>query len=108
MPTAANQDFKTGTALDELNHIVEQAEALLRSLGEDGGEAAAAVRQRVTETLNDAKAKLAAAAEQAEEVVETFAERADGYVRQNPWQALALAALLGGVAAYLIAKARRG
>ena len=45
-------------AIEELNRIVEQAESLLRSLGAEGGEAAEAVRERVSQTLNQAKSKL--------------------------------------------------
>jgi ElaB/YqjD/DUF883 family membrane-anchored ribosome-binding protein len=91
-------------AIEELNRIVEQAESLLRSLGAEGGEAAEAVRERVTQTLEQAKSKLKATASNAEEVVESLADRADGYVRGNPWQAVAIAALLGGVVALLMTK----
>ena len=94
-------------AIEELNRIVDQAETLLRSLGEQGGEAAAAVRERVTQTLHQAQARLAATATEAEQVAEHLADRADGYVRSNPWQAVALAALLGGVVALLISKSSR-
>ena len=94
-------------AIEELNRIVDQAETLLRSLGEQGGEAAAAVRERVTQTLHQAQARLAATATEAEQVAENLADRADGYVRSNPWQAVALAALLGGVEALLISKSSR-
>ena len=94
-------------AIEELNHIVDQAESLLRSLGEQGGEAAEAVRGRVTQTLNQAKARLADVAVDAEKVAESLADRADEYVRTNPWQAVALAALLGGVAALLVTKSTR-
>jgi ElaB/YqjD/DUF883 family membrane-anchored ribosome-binding protein len=94
-------------AIEELNHIVDQAEALLRSLGEQSGEAAEAVRGRVTQTLNQAKAKLADVAVDAEQVAESLADRADEYVRTNPWQAVALAALLGGVVALLVTKSTR-
>jgi ElaB/YqjD/DUF883 family membrane-anchored ribosome-binding protein len=108
MHAPANQEFKAADpAIEELNRIVEQAETLLRSLGEGGGEAADAVRQRVTQTLNDAKARLAATAEEATQVAQGLADRADAYVRKHPWQAVALAALLGGVATYLIAKSVR-
>ena len=91
-------------AIEELNRIVEQAESLLSSLGAESGEAAEAVRERVSQTLQQAKSKLAATASEAEEVVESLADRADGYVRSNPWQAVAIAALLGGVITLLISK----
>lgn len=94
-------------AIEELNRIVDQAEALLTSLGEQSGEAVEAVRGRVTQTLQQAKARLAETATDAEQVVDSLADRADDYVRKNPWQAVALAALLGGVLTLLITKSTR-
>ena len=112
MQVPANQpEFKAAVdpAVDELNRIVDQAEALLRSLGEQTGDAAEGVRERVNETLAQARARLAATSSEAEKVVNTLADRADDYVRRNPWQAVALAALLGGVVTFLLSKSlRRG
>lgn len=107
MPDTANKPEPNNTvdpAVEELNRIVEQAESLLKSLGAEGGEAAEAVRARVSQTLNQAKSKLAATASNAEEVAVSLADRADDYVRSNPWQAIAIAALLGSVVTLLIAK----
>ena len=107
MQVPANQpEFAAAVdpAVEELNRIVDQAEALLRSLGTESGEAAEAVRHRVTQTLQQAKAKLAATASDAEEVAVGLAERADGFVRANPWQSIAIAALLGSVVTLLISK----
>jgi ElaB/YqjD/DUF883 family membrane-anchored ribosome-binding protein len=91
--------------VEELNRIVEQAESLLKTLGTEGGEAAEAVRDRVTETLQQARARLATTVAEAEQVAESLADRADDYVRTNPWQSVAIAALLGGVVTLLITKA---
>jgi len=110
MHVPANQpEFKAAAdpAIEELNRIVEQAEALLRSLGTETGDAAAAVRERVSQTLQQAQARLATTASEAEEVAQSLADRADDYVRRNPWQAVAIAALLGGVVTFLIAKSTR-
>lgn len=93
--------------VEDLNRIVAQAEELLRQVGDETGEAAEAVRERVTQTLNQARAKLAATAVETEQLAETLAERADRYVRANPWHSVALAALLGGVLTLLIAKLAR-
>ena len=110
MHVPANQpEFKEAVdpAIEELNRVVEQAEALLRSLGAETGDAAEAVRERVTQTLNQAKTRLATTASEAEQVAVSLADRADDYVRRNPWQAVAIAALLGGVVTFLIAKTTR-
>jgi ElaB/YqjD/DUF883 family membrane-anchored ribosome-binding protein len=110
MQVPANQpEFKAAAdpAIDELNRIVDQAETLLRSLNEQTGEAAEAVRERVSETLTHARARLAATASDAEKAATSLADRADEYVRRNPWQAVAVAALLGGVITFLLAKTLR-
>jgi ElaB/YqjD/DUF883 family membrane-anchored ribosome-binding protein len=106
-PTGSEPAPKADPVVDELNNVINQAEALLRSLGEETGVAAEAVRERVNETLQQAKARLAVTANEAEEAALTLVDRADDYVRRNPWQAVTLAALLGGVVAYLFAKAAR-
>jgi ElaB/YqjD/DUF883 family membrane-anchored ribosome-binding protein len=110
MQSSANQsEFEAAIdpAVEELNRIVTQAEALLQQLGEQTGDAADAVRERVTQTLNQAKAKLAATAVEAEQVAESVAQRADKYVRENPWQSVAIAALLGGAVTLLITRLTR-
>jgi len=109
MHAPANQpEFKAAAdpAIDELNRIVEQAEALLQRLGDETGDAAAAVRERVSQTLEQARARLASTASEAEEVAASLADRADDYVRRNPWQAVAIAALLGGAVAFLLSRPR--
>ena len=110
MHAPANQpEFEASTdpAIEQLNRIVEQAETLLRSLNEQTGETAESVRERVTETLNQAKSRLASTASEAEQAAVSLADRADDYVRRNPWQAVALAALLGGVVTFLMARTLR-
>jgi ElaB/YqjD/DUF883 family membrane-anchored ribosome-binding protein len=97
-------DSAIDSTTEELNRIVEQAEALLQQLGAQSGEAAEAVRERVTQTMNQAKARLAATAAEAEEIVETLSSRTDKYVRANPWTAIAIAALLGGALTLLITR----
>lgn len=114
MQASANQPEFEGAAeqaadeaADELNRIVAQAEQLLEQLGEQTGEAAEAVRERVSQTLHQAKAKLAATAVEVEEVADSMAQRADKYVRTNPWQSVAIAALLGGAVTLLITRLSR-
>ena len=110
MQVPANQpEFKAAVdpAVEELNRIVDQAEALLRSLGEQTGDAAEGVRERVNETLAQARARLAATSTEAEKMVSSLADRTDEYVRRNPWQAVAIAALVGGVVTYLLSKSVR-
>ena len=62
--TVQAKNFENGarnaeSTVIELNRIVAQAEELLKTLGEEGGAAVEAVRQRVLRTVSQAKVKLA-------------------------------------------------
>jgi ElaB/YqjD/DUF883 family membrane-anchored ribosome-binding protein len=103
----AGADPEIDPTVEELNRIVAQAESLLKQVGEESGEAADAVRQRVSQTLEQARAKLAVSADEAGQVAASLADRADHYVRNNPWQSVAIAALLGSAVTLLITKASR-
>ncbi len=106
---SSKSDFESvvDPAIDELNRIVAQAEELLRQVGSDTGEAAEAVRERVTQTLNQARAKLAASAVEAEHIAEDLVDRADQYVRANPWQSVAIAVLLGSALTLMVTRLAR-
>jgi ElaB/YqjD/DUF883 family membrane-anchored ribosome-binding protein len=80
-----------GTLSEELRELVSDAEALLRAgAGTEGGPA----RERIQATLQELRGRLAALEQQ----VGTRAREVDTYVRDNPWQAVAVA---GGVALLL-------
>ncbi|MCB1623428.1 MAG: DUF883 domain-containing protein [Pseudomonadales bacterium] len=91
----------------ELNRIADQAEELLKSLGDTGGEAVAAVRTRVKHTLHEAREKIADQSAKARDTAVRAAHYADDYVQSNPWRSVALGALAGAVATLLIAGALR-
>jgi ElaB/YqjD/DUF883 family membrane-anchored ribosome-binding protein len=94
--------------VEDLNRIVAQAEALLQSLGNESGDVADAVRNRVSQTLQHARTRLAATVEEAAEQADTLVDKADNYVRANPWRAVTIAALLGAAAAWFLVGSRRG
>ena len=83
----------------ELNRVVAQAEELLKTLGEEGGAAAEAVRQRVVRTVNQAKVRLAEAGTRARAVATDAAKATDSYVQENPWKSIAVGAAAGAAVA---------
>jgi len=85
----------------ELNRIITQAEELLKTLGEEGGAAAEAVRQRVIRTVNQAKVRLADASTRVRGAATEAARVTDTYVHDNPWKAIAYGAAAGAVVALL-------
>lgn len=85
------ETFDTGKIADELRALVSEAEALLRSTVSAGS---AELEDRAQDTLQDLKGRLGSLEQQLNATV----HEVDGYVRDNPWQAVAVA---GGVALLL-------
>ena len=85
----------------ELNRVVAQAEELLKTLGEEGGAAAEAVRQRVVRTVNQAKVRLGEASERVRGAATEAAQSTDRYVHDNPWKAIAYGAAIGAAFALI-------
>jgi ElaB/YqjD/DUF883 family membrane-anchored ribosome-binding protein len=91
----------TDSTVLELNRVVTQAEELLKTLGEEGGAAAEAVRQRVLRTVNQAKLRLAETGERVRGAASDAARATDSYVHANPWRAIAYGAAAGALVAVL-------
>lgn len=92
----------------ELNRIVAQAEELLKTLSEEGGAAAEAVRQRVLRTVGQAKVKIADANTRVRSAANDAAKVTDRYVHDNPWKSIAYGAAAGAAVAVLAALLMRG
>lgn len=91
--------FNGGKLAEELRALVSDAEALLRS---STGTASAAEEAHAEATLAELRTRLTALEQQ----VKARARDVDSYVRDNPWQAVAVA---GGVALLLgLIMGRRG
>jgi len=103
--TAQAKGFENGRNPDstvvELNRIVTQAEELLKTLGEEGGAAAEAVRQRVLRTVSQAKVKLADAGTRVRGAANDAAKATDRYVQDNPWKSIAYGAAAGAAVAII-------
>jgi ElaB/YqjD/DUF883 family membrane-anchored ribosome-binding protein len=86
-----SETIDTGKLADELRSLVNEAEELLRTgLGSGGAE----LKDQAQETLRDLKQRLAGLEQQ----LNARARDVDNYVRENPWQAVAVA---GGLALLL-------
>ena len=91
--------FNGGKLAEELRALVSEAEALLRTSTET---VSAAGRERAEATIADLRQRLTSLERQ----VKARARDVDDYVRDNPWQAVAMA---GGVALLLgLIMGRRG
>ena len=92
---AAETEVTTEKLLEDLRVVVRDAEALLKATAGQAGEKIQEVRARAEESLRHAKVRMAemedAAITRAKELVGSTEE----YVRENPWQALGIAAAVG-------------
>ncbi len=84
--------------------VVADAEELLKATASQAGEKVAAARERVEDSLHQAKIKLA----EVEDVVvlktKQAARATDEYVQENPWRAVGIAAGVGLIVGLLIGR----
>jgi ElaB/YqjD/DUF883 family membrane-anchored ribosome-binding protein len=83
--------FDAGKLAEDIKTLVKDAEALLRASAENAEELTDEARERAEESLHALRGQLA----DIERDLKGRAEVLDGYVRDNPWTAVAIA---GGVA----------
>jgi len=99
--TYENGARNTESTVVELNRVITQAEELLKTLGEEGGAAVEAARQRVLRTVNQAKVRLADAGARARGAAKDAAQATDVYVHNNPWRSIAYGAAAGAAVALI-------
>ena len=90
--------------VQDLKIVITDAEDLLRATASTAGERVAAAREKVSESLERAKVKLA----EVEDVIIDRSKQAarvtDEYVRDNPWRAVGIAAGIGVIIGMLISR----
>ena len=89
---------------EELRQIVNQAEALLNAIGNDGDAALDGLRARVNESIDAARSRLADIEEQANRTSQRMASAAESWMQENPWAAVAIAAGVGLVIGTILAR----
>lgn len=82
--------------------LIDDAEELLKATANQAGEKVATVRQRVEQSLDEGKRSLAEAEDLLLDKSKEAAKAADAYVRENPWNAVGIAAGVGLVLGLLI------
>lgn len=86
----------------DLRNLVSDAEELLKATATQAGEKVTIARQKVEQSLVEGKKALADAEQVVREKSKEYAEIADDYVRENPWNAIAVAAGTGLLLGLLI------
>ena len=88
----------------DLKVVVADAEELLRATASQAGEKVSAARERIQASLATAKVKLTDAERVLLDKTKDAAKATDEYVRDNPWQAVGIAAAAGLVLGVLISR----
>ncbi len=88
----------------DLQAVVADAEALLHATAAQTGERVEGIRARAEESLSQARVRLKEVEGEAVEQMKEVAESADEYVRDNPWQAVGVAAGVGLILGLLISR----
>ncbi len=104
MNTANASDVTKEKLIDDFKVVVADAEALLKATAGQSGEALAAVRAKVGESLAVAKAKMSEAEAELVIKAKAAATATDEYVHTHPWHAVGVAAGAGLVIGLLIGR----
>lgn len=102
--TSSAVDASKEQLVRDFKVLVADAEALLKATAGQSGEAVAAMRAKVNESLAVAKVKMTEAEQAALVKAKAAAEATDNYVHENPWQAVGIAAGVGLVIGLLIGR----
>jgi ElaB/YqjD/DUF883 family membrane-anchored ribosome-binding protein len=99
-------DGETSSSRDRLvsdfKSLVADAEELLRATASQAGDKIGVARQKIEQSLIEGKKALADAEKNLMQKSKEAADVADDYVRENPWNAVGIAAGVGLVIGLLI------
>ncbi len=99
----AASDIKA-VAADEIKSLIADVEDLVARLSDLKDADVARVRTKVMRAVDSAKESLAGRADTVKRHAQKVASTADGYVRESPWAAVGLAAVVGAVVGILVAR----
>jgi ElaB/YqjD/DUF883 family membrane-anchored ribosome-binding protein len=81
--------------VQDMKLVISDAEELLRATASQAGEQISVARERIKDSLHDAKVKLAEADAVVRERARQAARYTDDYVHENPWRSIGVAAGIG-------------
>jgi ElaB/YqjD/DUF883 family membrane-anchored ribosome-binding protein len=88
--------------ISDFKVLVTDAEELLKATANQAGEGITAARRRIEQSLEEGKKTLSEAENVFVDRAKEMTKAADEYVRQNPWNAVGIAAGIGLVLGLLL------
>ena len=95
-------DVMKDKLLSDLKALITDAEELVRATANQASEKVASARQRIEETLEEGRKTLADAEDKFFDGTREAVKSAEHYVRENPWNAIGIAAGIGLLLGLLI------
>jgi ElaB/YqjD/DUF883 family membrane-anchored ribosome-binding protein len=90
-----SNEATTDQLMSDLKTVMSDAEALLKATSTQTGERIQEVRARAEESLRQARERVTQVEQDALKAAREMAEATEEYVRDNPWQAIGVAAGVG-------------
>ena len=90
--------------VQDMRVVIADAEDLLRATANQAGEKISVARERIQDSLHQAKVKLAEAEAMVTERAKQAARYTDEYVHENPWRAIGVAAGIGLLLGLMISR----
>jgi ElaB/YqjD/DUF883 family membrane-anchored ribosome-binding protein len=90
--------------VQDMKVVIADAEDLLRATANQAGEKISVARERIQDSLHQAKVKLAEAEAMVTERAKQAARYTDEYVHENPWRAIGVAAGIGLLLGLMISR----
>ena len=100
---AAGADVRQ-VAAEEIRNLIADVEDLVARIADLNDADVASLRGKVMSTVGAAKDALAGGADTVKRQAQKAITGADDYVRESPWAAVGLAALVGAVVGILVAR----
>jgi ElaB/YqjD/DUF883 family membrane-anchored ribosome-binding protein len=97
-------EASTRRLMEDLRAVVADAEALMTATANDASDRAKDARHKASESVEKARARLEQLESELKARAKAAADEATGYVRDNPWQALGVAAAIGVVIGVLLGR----
>jgi ElaB/YqjD/DUF883 family membrane-anchored ribosome-binding protein len=88
----------------DLKIVIADAEELLRATASQAGEKVAVAREKIQDSLNRAKIKMAEAEDVMIDKTKQAARATDEYVHEHPWKAVGVGAGIGLIIGLLIGR----
>ena len=102
--TTPDTSVTTDKLAQDLKIVISDAEELLRATASQAGDKVSAAREKIQDSLRQAKAKLAEVEDILIDKGKEAARATDEYVHDHPWKAVGIAAGIGLVIGMLISR----